>query len=233
MKVIAYLRVSTAGQVRDGLGLPTQERLIKAWCKANGHRLVEVYKDEGISGANGVDTREALGPALAALRDKRAEGIVISSMDRLARVLTVQEAILGKVWQLGGKLYTVDGGEVTADDPDDPMRTAMRQMAGVFAQLDRSLVVKRLRNGRQTKAEQGGFAYGAPGYGWRAVNHELVPDDAQQAVIRRMKELRRTGASLRDIAAVLNGEGVPGKSGAKWYPKTVSRVLDREQAKAK
>ena len=88
--------------------------------------------------------------------------MVISSIDRLARVLTVQEAILGMIWKLDGKLFTVDGGEVTPDDPDDPMRTAMRQMAGVFAQLDRAMVIKRLRNGRQTKAERGGYAGGAP-----------------------------------------------------------------------
>jgi DNA invertase Pin-like site-specific DNA recombinase len=227
MKLAAYLRVSTAGQVKDGLGLPTQERLIKAWAKANGHKIVTVRRDEGVSGANGIDTREGLPLALVDVRDKRADAVVVSSIDRLARVLTVQEAILGMVWKLDGKLFTVDGGEVTPDDPDDPMRTAMRQMAGVFAQLDRAMVIKRLRNGRQTKAGNGGYAGGAPAYGMRAEGRALVADDAEQIAVQRIAELHAAGASLRQIVATLTAEGIAPKRGSQWYPATVARVLAR------
>lgn len=228
-KLAAYLRVSTAGQVRDGLGLPVQERLVRAWAKANGHTITAVYRDEGVSGANGVETREALPLVLAEIRDRRADGVVISSMDRLARMLTVQEAILGKVWQLRGKLYTADGGEVTPDDPDDPMRTAMRQMSGVFAQLDRAMVVKRLRNGRAEKAIRGGYAgFGSPRFGQRSVDKELVADEREAAVTARMRELRDSGMSYRLIAGQLNAEGLAPKRGGMWHPQTVSRVLQRQ-----
>ncbi|HEV2928352.1 MAG TPA: hypothetical protein VGW74_06645 [Propionibacteriaceae bacterium] len=50
-------------------------------------------------------------------------------------------------------MFTTDQGEVLRDDPDDPMRTAMRKMAGVMYELDRRLVVPRLRRGRRLKAE--------------------------------------------------------------------------------
>jgi hypothetical protein len=33
---------------------------------------------------------------------------------------------------------------VLQDDSNDPMRTALRQVVGVFAELDRRMVVKRL-----------------------------------------------------------------------------------------
>jgi DNA invertase Pin-like site-specific DNA recombinase len=230
MKLTAYLRVSTAGQVRDGLGLPTQERLIKAWAKANGHTIAAVRKDEGVSGANGIDDRIGLPLVLADIRDRRAEAVVVSSMDRLARALTVQEAILGTIWKLGGKLYAVDAGEITQDDPDDPMRTAMRQMAGVFAQLDRALVIKRLRNGRQTKAQKGGYAYGSPAFGQKAEGKGLVPDQDELAAVQRIAQLHRQGRSLREIIIALEAEGVPPKRGGRWYPATVSRVLARLDA---
>jgi len=63
------------------------------------------------------------------VRDGEADGILIPSLNRLARLLTVQEAILAQVWKLGGRVFAADTGEITPDDPDDPMRTAMRQMA--------------------------------------------------------------------------------------------------------
>lgn len=48
---------------------------------------------------------------------------VVSSLDRLARSLTLQEASLQQVWGSGGSVFAVDTGEVMADDPDDPVRT--------------------------------------------------------------------------------------------------------------
>ncbi len=41
------------------------------------------------------------------------------------------------IWRDGGHAFSDDQAEILRDDPDDPMRTALRQMQGVFAQLDR------------------------------------------------------------------------------------------------
>lgn len=38
----------------------------------------------------------------------------------------------------------------------------MRQMIGVLAQLDRGMIVAKLRRGRRTKGEKGEYAYGGP-----------------------------------------------------------------------
>ena len=40
MKLVAYVRVSTAGQVSDGYGLGVQEKAVKTWAKNGGHRIV-------------------------------------------------------------------------------------------------------------------------------------------------------------------------------------------------
>lgn len=62
-------------------------------------------------------------------------------------------------------MFTVEDGEVLEDDPEDPMRTAIRQMRGVFAQLDKTMTVKKLRDGRNAKAATGKKAVGACAYG--------------------------------------------------------------------
>ena len=153
---------------------------------------------------------------------------VVDGGVRLARELIVQEAILSRVWKSGGVVHASTRGEILADDPDDPMRTAIRQFMGVVAQLDRALVAKRMRNGRKAKAAQGGYAgYGSPAFGQRSVDTELVTDQAEAAVIARMRELRGEGLSYRLIAARLNEEGLKSKRGVSWNPETVSRVLSR------
>ena len=70
--------------------------------------------DEGISGANRIDTREGLYDALAAVRSGRAEAIAVTALDRVARQMTQQEGVLAEVWHHGGKVFSLgDGGEVS------------------------------------------------------------------------------------------------------------------------
>lgn len=227
MRVVGYVRVSTREQVEHGLGLEVQERAVRSWAKAEGHRLVAVHVDAGVSGSNGVEDRQGLPDALRAMEDHTADAVVVLRLDRLARALTVQEGILGTVWKLGGRLFTVESGEVLADDPDDPMRTAMRQMAGVFAQLERGMAVKRLRDGRRRKAEKGGFAYGSPAFGQRAEGRELVDDEREAAALARIRELHADGVSLRGIAATLTEEGHRPKRSDRWHPQSLARIVAR------
>lgn len=64
MRLVAYVRVSTDRQAEEGLGIPIQEQAVTEWAKRNGHRLVSIERDEGISGSNGLETRIGLASAL-------------------------------------------------------------------------------------------------------------------------------------------------------------------------
>ncbi|MCW2903593.1 MAG: hypothetical protein JWO67_5858, partial [Streptosporangiaceae bacterium] len=128
-----------------------------------------------------------------------------------------------------GRVFTADHGEHLEDDASDPMRTAMRQMRGVFHQLDRGLIVKRLTEGRGAKGGKGGYAYGAPRYGQRAEDNELTADEKENAVVEDMERWRdEEGLSIRAIVARLNERQIPSKCGGKWHPTTVSRLLSPE-----
>jgi len=151
----------------------------------------------------------------------------VSSVDRLARSLTIQEAALVQIWNAGGKAFAVDQGEVLEDDPDDPARTFVRQILGAVSQLEAAMIARRLRRGRQFKADKGGYAHGAPPYGYRAEGGELVPDPVEQQTVARIAELRRKGASYRGIANEFNREGVAPKRAAQWHPMAIKRIVDR------
>lgn len=226
MKVVAYLRVSTERQVRDGYGLDAQRSEIKRWAKEHGHRVVAWFADEGVSGANGIESRVGLYEAIAAVKSRAAEAVVFTSLDRLARAMTQQEGVLGEIWTSGGRVFSLgDGGEVLEDDPDDPMRTAVRQMRGVFAQLERGLIRQRMSRGKREKKAQGGYVGGAPPLGSRSAGGRLVEDDNERETVERIIELHDAGSSLRQIIAVLDAEARRTKRGASWHPTTVARVI--------
>lgn len=233
LRLVALLRVSTAGQV-DGYGLDAQERDVRKWARAAGHRIVKVCTDDAISGKAGDDERPGLADALQLVADHQADGILAPNLDRVARQLTQQEAILSVVWARGGRVFTADRGEHLPDDDDDPMRTFVRQVMGAAAQLERGLIVKRLKGGRRTKGEQGGYAYGAPAFGQKAVDGDLVDDDAELEVKALAEQWKAEGVSVRAICQRLNEAGHRSKRGGLWHPTTVARLLDpgaRESAR--
>lgn len=227
-RLIAYLRVSTERQARDGFGLDIQQATIRSWARQHGHRIVAWVQDAGVSGA--LDDRAGLAEAFEGLRGQVASGIVVARLDRLARDLIVQESLLAEVWRGGWQAHSATPGEahLLTDDPGDPSRTLIRQVLGAVSQYERALIRLRLAGGRARKAASGGYAYGAPPYGSRSDGRgSLVPDDAETAVLNRMRTDRAGGASLRQIAARLNGDGVKPRRGDVWHPQTVARALTR------
>lgn len=227
MRLVGYVRVSTTGQVEDGLGLDVQRGAISAWADRLSHELVEIISDEGISGTLQAHERPGLAHALDLVRMGAVDGVVVHRLDRLARLLTVQEATLAAVWTADGQVFEVLGGEVLRDDVEDPMRTAIRQVMGVFAQLERATLVARMAAGRRLKAERGGYAGGAPAFGWSAQDHDLVHDTEEQRTLERVLELRQRGLSWRGIADVLGTEGHRPKRADAWHPETLRRVALR------
>jgi DNA invertase Pin-like site-specific DNA recombinase len=229
MKVIAYLRVSTDKQAEQGNGLDDQEAKIRAWAKAHGYKITGWFRDEGISGSNGIDSREALPEALAVIRDGKAQGIVVKCLDRLARDLVIQETLLAEIRRLGAELFTTSAAEqdYLKDDADDPSRKLIRQILGAVNEYERSMIKLRLKSGRKIKAAKGGYAYGSPAFGQRAEGRELVEFWDEMHTITRIREMRESGLSLAKIADALNEQGIAPKRGPMWYAQTVSRVLSR------
>ena len=226
--VIGYLRVSTDAQAEHGFGLQVQEDAIRAWTKAQGFKLISIHSDEGVSGSNGLDTRVALPEAIAAVREHKALGIVVYRLDRLARDLVLQETLLAEVRRMGADVFSTSAAEAgyLTDDPDDPSRKLIRQILGAVSEYERGMIKLRLRAGRRRKAAEGGYAFGSPPYGKQSIEGVLVNEEAEMAVLVRMRQMQHEGVSLRQIARTFNDEGVPAKRvGSRWHPTTVARVL--------
>lgn len=229
MKVVAYLRVSTDRQAEEGFGLEIQKSAIQAWAKANKHKIVGWFSDEGISGSNGIDTRVALHEGFDVIRSGGARGFVVYRLDRLARDLILQEQLLADIRRYKAEAFSTSAAEAgyLGDDPDDPSRKLIRQVLGAVSEYERSMISLRLRSGRRRKADKGGFAYGSPPYGFNAADGELVANSAQQEAIKRIAELHKAGSSLREIAATLEVEGLKPKRSDRWHPESLRRIVAR------
>lgn len=229
-RVIGYARVSTEGQAGDGYGLAVQEQVIHSWCRAAGKQLIGIARDEGVSGAADHASRPGLAEALASLKRREATALVVYRLDRLARDYVLQETLLRDIWRMGADTFSTSPTEGDLrDDPADPSRKLIRQVLGAISEYERDLIRLRMMAGREAKRASGGYAGGQPPYGFRAHNRSLVPDDAEQAVVAAIRQLRSEGRSLREIASQLTRDGHAPRRGRRWHPTQVQRLLSRER----
>lgn len=217
-----------------------QENGIRKWSDEQGFQLVQVFRDEGESGSNGLDSRRGLYQAMLALKDTPSpKGLVVYRLDRLARDLVLQEQLIREVSKADAQMMSTQPGEAAylgGDDHDDAQRTMIRQILGAVSQYERSLIHQRMSAGRALRREQGHYVGdGPPPYGYTVAEGDgakwLAPVPEEQAAIERVREMQAEGESLRSMARKLDGEGYRPRRASKWSPQAVKLIRDRLSTK--
>ena len=150
--VAIYSRVSTDRQTTEN-----QERELQAVADRMGWRIVEVYRDEGISGAKGRKDRPALDALCKDAARRRFDLIMAWSVDRLGRSLQDLVAFLSDVHGYGVDLFLHQQGV----DTTTPSGKALFQMMGVFSEFERAMIRERVLSGL-ARAKADGKALGRP-----------------------------------------------------------------------
>jgi len=219
-RAIAYLRVSSAGQAKDGRdGLPRQREAIAAYCDANRVELLEEHVDAGVSGAKALGERPGLSAALERAVELEAGMLIVEKADRLARDLIEGELILREFRRAGIKVIESEGGTDLADGDANPPARLIRQVIGAVAEFEKSALVAKLRAARDRKRRNGGHPCGAYRFG----RHPEKPGEAE--TLARAGELRAMGLTLHEIAAALNAEGRASRTGRPWTSPMVRDTL--------
>ena len=215
----AYIRVSTTGQL-SGYGPERQEEMVRAFAKQAGYDIAAVYRD-AYTGTEA--DRPQFTAMLAEMMGNGVKAVLVKSLDRLARDVTVQSILLAKLAAEHLTLVAANTGEdITAALDADPMRRALVQMQAVFAELDRRMTVQRLRKGRDAKRAKTGRREGPLPYG-------ADPERPLEAsTLAQMRALKKQGRSLARIADALNADpaAYPTRNGAKWSRATVWQTLN-------
>lgn len=218
MRAIIYVRTSGEAQVdREGPGI--QEDSCRSYATQRGWAVVGVLHEAATTGKT--DERPEFAKALVMVEDGEADVILVASMDRLARTLTVSEGLLSRAWSAGAEVHMANYGVVLQDDPDDPMRTFIRQVMGAVAQLDRAMLTARMMAGRRRKKARGGKGEGSYPFGFT----KNGPDPDEQATLARIIDLTDTqGLTLERAAEVLNSENLYTRNGLPWSPQNLCKV---------
>jgi len=218
MKVIGYTRVSTEEQATSGISLADQAAKIRAYATLYDLDLVELVEDAGES-AKSMD-RPAMQAALLAVREGRAQGILVAKLDRLTRSVGDMANLITEYFgdrsTHGASLFSVTD---LVDTRSANGRLSLNIITTV-AQWEREVIGERTR-AALAHLKANGVKLGQP---------VLEADAEGQATAARIHELKAEGKTLRDIAAVLTAEGRKTRRGGAWAPATIAKVLARKEA---
>jgi DNA invertase Pin-like site-specific DNA recombinase len=235
-RVVGYIRVSTQGQVKDGYSIAYQEEEIKSFCTRHNLELLDIYKDEGISGAK-VDEddliieRESLQELLSDLKWRDVKYIVVLNTSRLWRSDMVKVLIQRELKRIKVDVRAIEQPtySIYAHDPSNFLINGMMELLDQYQRLE---IMLKLSRGRRKKAQQGGYAGGRVAFGYSAKKGQKVLEiDAEQArAVQRLFELKELFPrwSLSELAYQLNNDGHQTTKGLPFTKVQVKRILDRK-----
>jgi DNA invertase Pin-like site-specific DNA recombinase len=181
-RVALYLRVSTTGQ-----NATNQRRELEAVAERHGWELVQVFSDNGISGAKGRKDRPGLDALLKGVARREFDMVAAWSVDRLGRSLQDLIEVLSDLHAKGVDLYLHQQGL----DTSTPSGRAMYQMMGVFAEFERAIIRERVMSGL-ARAKTEGITLGRPAL-----------EAADAAKVKAIKAELAAGKGIRRIAREL------------------------------
>jgi len=221
--VVGYIRVSSLGQLENGAGLDIQKDKIKEYCKDKGLQFTRFYEDKAISGA--VRDRPALLELLKDCELGLVKKVIVYRQDRLSRELTVALWIETQFKKHGIDLISVTDLEYNLDDP---LQKAFKRIADVFAELEKEVIVARLRDGRFNKAKRGKKASGSIAYGYQKEDGNLIIKEDEAQWIRRMFRWKVKGFSYSKIVNLLKDRGARTRKGNLFSIEAVRYITKNE-----
>ena len=173
-----YARVST---INAGQDPAVQTRELQEYCERRGWLVFDIYVDNGFSGKK--DSRPQLNRMIQDAHERRFDVVVVWRFDRFARSVSHLLRALETFNSLGVQFVSLS----EQVDTSTPTGKMIFTVLGAVAELERNLIVERVRAGlRHARAK--GKKLGRP---------RKTIDVAQ------IKSMRAAGASWRKIARQL------------------------------
>lgn len=223
MNVAAYCRVST--DKSDQLNsLDAQKKFFTEYTEKNGHNLVRLYADEGISGTKIKNRKEFL----KLMRDAQHglfDMIVVKDISRFARN-TVD--LLQSIRTL--KALGIETTFLTANMTVLGQSEFVLTIFGALAQEESANTSKRVKFGKKMNAEKGrvpNLVYGYDKTIGDFFNLEINQEEAK-AVRQIYNWYINEGYGAAKIANMLNEKGYKTKRNCNWSQNAICRILTNE-----
>jgi len=181
VRAAIYARVSTTNCGQDP---SMQTRELEEYCQRRGWGIAGTYVDRGVSGAK--DSRPALNRLMADASQRRFDAVLVWKFDRFARSVSHLLRALEIFHSLDIEFVSLS----EQVDTSTPTGKMVFTVLGAVAELERSLIVERVKAGMRN-ARAKGKRIGRP-------PRTFLSSEMREAIARAY---RRREGSLRELAS--------------------------------
>ena len=218
-KLIGYVRVSSNISKLKGNSINNQISKVNDFCGLNDYELVDVLKDEGLSGME-YSKRDGYLELIERCKTENIDGVVVYCLSRLGRRMKDIIDVMELFNKNDIEFYSVKENI----NNKDIMGKLMMNILMSFNEFEVDNIRERIIDVKRNNKENG-LVYGKLMYGKDKDGKLLIDNIDEMKVIRYMKMLRSKGYSYFRISDRLNDKSIVSKSGGKWYGMSVSNVL--------
>ena len=233
MKVALYARVSSDSQDVE-LSISAQLRALRDYAAKHDYEIVREFVDEAESGrtAKRPAFREMI--AMAKLKQPPFQAIAVWKLNRFSR--SRADSVTYKTLLRNKGIDVISINEPMDDSPTG------RLLEGVIESIDEFYsenLGQDIKRGMRENASRGFFNGSRPPYGYHKIDvcdggrmrRKLEPDGKDSAAaqtVRRIFELAARDVGCKEIAKMLNNDGLRTSTGELWGKVTAHKVLTNE-----
>ena len=204
-----YIRLSKEDESEGpSQSVQNQESLLREFVQQHRLTVFDTYVDDGWSGTN--FDRPSFQRLIADIEAKKVNMVITKDLSRLGRDYIMTGHYMERYFPEHRVRYIslldgIDTGVDSTANDITPFRAIMNDM---YAK-DISKKIKSVKRDKQRKGE---FIGGKPVYGYKmhpTEKNKIVIDEKVAPIVRRIFALALDGMSSRNIAVLLNREGIP------------------------
>jgi site-specific DNA recombinase len=220
--VVAYVRVSTSEQEKNGYGIRIQLRDVRAFAQRNKLSVDRFYIERAETGV--LEQRTQLQKLLRACEGGDIGTLIIPATHRLSRDVRIAENLFWQFEKVGVEVLIAD---MPSYSSSDRKAVFFRQIREAIAEEDRKDIIEKLWKGRRERVRNGKPAGGMVPYGYRRRKNSFVPHPVESQIVKCIFEKVKLGNSGSDIAADLNRRGYRRRNGKEWTRQQVLAIARR------
>ena len=204
-----YIRLSKEDESEGpSQSVQNQESLLREFVQQHRLSVYDTYIDDGWSGTS--FDRPAFQRMIADIEAKKVNMVITKDLSRLGRDYILTGHYMERYFPEHRVRYIslldgIDTGVDSTANDITPFRAIMNDM---YAKD----ISKKIKSVKRDKQRKGQFIGGKPVYGYKmhpTEKNKIVIDEAVAPIVRRIFAMALSGMSCRNIATLLNQEGVP------------------------
>ena len=204
-----YIRLSKEDESEGpSQSVQNQESLLREFVQQHRLSVYDTYIDDGWSGTN--FDRPAFQRMIADIEAKKVNMVITKDLSRLGRDYILTGHYMERYFPEHRVRYIslldgIDTGVDSTANDITPFRAIMNDM---YAKD----ISKKIKSVKRDKQRKGQFIGGKPVYGYKmhpTEKNKIVIDEEVAPIVRRIFAQAISGMSCRNIATLLNQEGVP------------------------